>query len=58
MKGGGGTFYVKNGILKSKGLDLGEEPPYETLLSTPRAGPRNYYTAPYTETCKSSTSLP
>ena len=27
MKGGGGTFYVKNGILKSKGLDLGEEPP-------------------------------
>ena len=26
MKGGGVTFYVKNGILKSKGLDLGEEP--------------------------------
>ena len=32
MKGGGGTFYVKNGILKSKGLDLGEEPPRMKLF--------------------------
>ena len=39
MKGGRGTFYVKNGILKSKGLDLGAEPPQLQLCWVPPPPP-------------------
>ena len=44
-----GNFYVQNGILKGKGLDLVTEPPPLRGLEI---------ITPYTETCKSSTSLP
>ena len=33
-----GTFSVENGIQKGKGLDIGEEPPCITLLSSPPRG--------------------
>ena len=59
MKGGRGTFYVKNGILKSKGLDLGAEPPHLQLCWVPPPPtPGLEIITPYKETCKSSTSLP
>ena len=34
-----GTFSIKNGIPKGKGLDLRAEPPLQTLLSEPHPTP-------------------